>query len=92
VNLTSTREIAETRPHVVARRPLSGVLSKTKDISRAYEIDVYDIVMREVKHITKGTPQDKGNSKSRSGRKMESTSFIRRSRPRGQIRTSLLPM
>src|SRR5437588_398644 len=30
--------------------------------SAAYEIDVYDMLMREVKHITTGTPQDKRNS------------------------------
>src|SRR5205814_6544104 len=29
--------------------------------SAAYEIDVYDMIMREVKHITSNTPQDKGN-------------------------------
>ncbi|MGA3350972.1 MAG: S9 family peptidase, partial [Candidatus Sulfotelmatobacter sp.] len=30
--------------------------------SAAYEIDVYDMLMREVKHITTGTPQDLSNS------------------------------
>ena len=29
--------------------------------SAAYEIDVYDTVLRELKHITTNTPQDKGN-------------------------------
>jgi dipeptidyl aminopeptidase/acylaminoacyl peptidase len=28
----------------------------------AHEIDIYDTVMREVKHLTTATPQDKGNS------------------------------
>ncbi len=30
--------------------------------SAAYEIDIYDTVMRELKHITTNTPQDKSNS------------------------------
>src|SRR5260370_9749682 len=30
--------------------------------SAAYEIDTYDMVMREVKHLTTNTPQDKRNS------------------------------
>ena len=29
--------------------------------SAAYEIDIYDTLMREVKHLTTNTPQDKGN-------------------------------
>jgi len=61
VNLTGTREIAETNP---AWSPDGRYLAyevKPKN-SAAVEIDVYDMVMREVKHITSGTPQDKGNS------------------------------
>jgi len=61
VNLTQTREIAELNPtwSPDARYLAYEVKPKT---SAAYEIDIYDMVMREVKHITTNTPQDKGNS------------------------------
>ena len=60
VNLTQTREIAEQSPvwSPDGRYLAYEVKPKT---SAAYEIDVYDMVMREVKHLTSGTPQDKGN-------------------------------
>jgi dipeptidyl aminopeptidase/acylaminoacyl peptidase len=61
VNLTSTREIAETDPTWSPDGRYLAYLVKPKT-SAAHEIDVYDIVMREVKHITRATPQDKGNS------------------------------
>jgi dipeptidyl aminopeptidase/acylaminoacyl peptidase len=61
VNLTSTREIAETDPTWSPDGRYLAYLVKPKT-SAAHEIDVYDTVMREVKHITKDTPQDKGNS------------------------------
>jgi dipeptidyl aminopeptidase/acylaminoacyl peptidase len=60
VNVTQTREIAESNP---AWSPDGRYLAyevKPKT-SAAYEIDVYDMVMREVKHLTTNTPQDKGN-------------------------------
>ena len=61
VNLTQTREIAELNPtwSPDGRYLAYEVKAKT---SAAYEIDIYDMVMREVKHITRNTPQDKGNS------------------------------
>src|ERR1700731_169438 len=61
VNLTQTREIAELDPtwSPEGRNLAYEVKPKT---SAAYEIDVYDMLMREVKHITTGTPQDKRNS------------------------------
>jgi len=60
VNLTQTREIAELSPmwSPDGRYLAYEVKAKT---SAAYEIDVYDMVMREVKHITLNTPQDRGN-------------------------------
>src|SRR5579863_8393788 len=61
VNLTSTREIAESDPTWSPDGRYLAYLVKPKT-SAAHEIDVYDLVMREVKHLTKGTPQDKGNS------------------------------
>src|SRR5579863_7507944 len=60
VNLTSTREIAETDPTWSPDGRYLAYLVKPKT-SAAYEIDVYDMVMREIKHVTTGTPQDKGN-------------------------------
>jgi len=61
VNLTSTREIAEMDPTWSSDGRYLAYLVKPKT-SAAHEIDVYDMVMREVKHLTTGTPQDKGNS------------------------------
>src|ERR1700674_5131596 len=61
VNLTQTREIAELDPTWSPDGRYLAYEVKPKT-SAAYEIDVYDMLMREVKHITTGTPQDKRNS------------------------------
>jgi dipeptidyl aminopeptidase/acylaminoacyl peptidase len=61
VNLTNTREIAEQNPTWSPDGRYLAYEVKPKT-SAAYEIDVYDMLMREVKHLTSGTPQDKGNS------------------------------
>ena len=60
VNLTQTSEIAETNPvwSPDGRYLAYEVKPKT---SASTEIDVYDMIMREVKHVTTGTAQDKGN-------------------------------
>ncbi len=60
VNLTQTSEIAELNPtwSPDGRYVAYEVKPKT---SAAYEIDVYDMIMREVKHLTINTPQDKRN-------------------------------
>jgi dipeptidyl aminopeptidase/acylaminoacyl peptidase len=60
VNVTNTREIAELHPiwSPDGRYLAYEVKPKT---SAAYEIDVYDTIMREVKHVTSSTPQDKRN-------------------------------
>jgi dipeptidyl aminopeptidase/acylaminoacyl peptidase len=60
VNLTQTSEIAEMEPTWSPDGRYLAYIVKPKT-SAAYEIDVYDMIMREVKHITTGTPQDKGN-------------------------------
>jgi dipeptidyl aminopeptidase/acylaminoacyl peptidase len=60
VNLTQTSEIAELTPTWSQDGRYLAYEVKAKN-SAAYEIDVYDMVMREVKHITSGTPQDRGN-------------------------------
>jgi dipeptidyl aminopeptidase/acylaminoacyl peptidase len=61
VNLTQTREIAELNPTWSPDGRYLAYEVKPKT-SAAYEIDIYDTVMREVKHLTTNTPQDKGNS------------------------------
>jgi dipeptidyl aminopeptidase/acylaminoacyl peptidase len=60
LNLTNTREVAEEYP---AWSPDGRYLAYTvkPKTSSVYEIDVYDTLMREVKHITTGTPADKVN-------------------------------
>jgi dipeptidyl aminopeptidase/acylaminoacyl peptidase len=60
VNLTSTREIAELNPTWSPDGRYLAYEVKPKT-SAAYEIDIYDTLMREVKHLTTNTPQDKGN-------------------------------
>src|ERR1700704_122417 len=61
VNLTGTREIAELDPIWSPDGRYLAYLVKPKT-SAAYEIDIYNMVMREVKHLTTNTPQDKRNS------------------------------
>ncbi|HEY6767787.1 MAG TPA: hypothetical protein VI386_23790, partial [Candidatus Sulfotelmatobacter sp.] len=62
VNLTQTREIAELNPTWSPDGRYLAYEVKPKT-SAAFEIDIYDMVMREVKHVTSNTPQDKSNSK-----------------------------
>jgi len=61
VNLTQTREIAELNPTWSPDGRYLAYEVKPKT-SAAFEIDIYDMVMREVKHLTTGTPQDKSNT------------------------------
>jgi dipeptidyl aminopeptidase/acylaminoacyl peptidase len=61
VNLTQTREIAETNPTWSPDGRYLAYEVKPKT-SAAVEIDIYDMVMREVKHLTTNTAQDKRNS------------------------------
>ena len=60
VNLSNTREIAEQGPVWSPNGRYLAYMVKPKT-SSAYEIDVYDTLMREVKHLTTGTPADKMN-------------------------------
>ena len=60
VNLTQTRDIAETDPRWSPDGRYLAYLVKPKT-SAATEIDVYDTLMREVRHLTTGTPRDKRN-------------------------------
>ena len=60
VNLTNTREIAEEDPAWSHDGRYLAYTVKPKT-SSVFEIDVYDTVMREVKHLTTGTAKDRMN-------------------------------
>jgi dipeptidyl aminopeptidase/acylaminoacyl peptidase len=62
VNLTNTREIAEEDP---TWSPDSRYLAYTvkPKTSSTFEIDIYDMVMRKIQHLTTGTPKDKMNGR-----------------------------
>src|SRR5581483_9263912 len=61
VNVTKTREIAEENPtwSPDGRYLAYAVKPKTSSV---YEIDVFDTLMRDTKHLTTNTPNDKYNS------------------------------
>jgi Tol biopolymer transport system component len=59
VNLTGTREISETDPTWSPDGRYLAYLVKPKT-SAAVEIDIYDTVMREVKHLTANTRRTSG--------------------------------
>ncbi len=61
VNVTQTREIAELNPTWSPDGRYLAYEVKPKT-SAAYEIDIYDTIMREIKHVTSNTAQDKSNS------------------------------
>jgi dipeptidyl aminopeptidase/acylaminoacyl peptidase len=60
VNITNTRQIAELSPTWSPDGRYLAYMVKPKT-SSSYEIDVYDTLMRDVRHITTGTAKDKGN-------------------------------
>jgi len=60
VNLTNTREIAEEHPRWSPDGRYLAYMVKPKT-SSVFEIDVYDTVMRDTKHLTSGTFADKMN-------------------------------
>jgi dipeptidyl aminopeptidase/acylaminoacyl peptidase len=59
-NLTNTREIAEEEPTWSPDGRYLAYIVKPKT-SSVFEIDVYDTVLRDVKHLTSGTPHDRMN-------------------------------
>jgi dipeptidyl aminopeptidase/acylaminoacyl peptidase len=59
-NLTNTREIAEESPTWSHDGRYLAYIVKPK-ASSVFEIDVYDTVMRDVKHLTAGTSRDRMN-------------------------------
>ena len=60
VNLTNTREIAEESPTWSPDGRYLAYMVKPKT-SSVYEIDVYDTVLRDLKHLTTGTAKDRMN-------------------------------
>ena len=60
VNLTNTREVAEESPTWSHDGRYLAYMVKPKT-SSVFEIDVYDTLMREVKHLTRGTAKDRMN-------------------------------
>jgi dipeptidyl aminopeptidase/acylaminoacyl peptidase len=60
VNLTNTREIAEESPTWSHDGRYLACMVKPKT-SSVFEIDVYDTVLRDVKHLTTGTAKDRMN-------------------------------
>src|SRR5271154_3954662 len=60
VNLTNTREISEENPRWSPDGRYLAYIVKPRT-SSGYEIDVYDTVMRDVKHLTAGTAKDRMN-------------------------------
>ena len=60
VNLTNTRDIAEESPAWSADGRYLAYMVKPKT-SSVFEIDVYDTVMLEVRHLTTGTAKDRMN-------------------------------
>ena len=61
VNVTNTREIAEENPAWSPDGRYLAYLVKPKT-SSSHEIDVYDTLLREVKHVTSNTTADKLNT------------------------------
>jgi dipeptidyl aminopeptidase/acylaminoacyl peptidase len=61
VNVTKTREISEESPMWSPDGRYFAYMVKPKTAS-AYEIDVFDTVLRDVKHITTNTPPEKLNT------------------------------
>jgi dipeptidyl aminopeptidase/acylaminoacyl peptidase len=60
VNVTNTREIAEENPTWSPQGRYLAYMVKPKT-SSVFEIDVYDTLLRDTKHLTTGTPKDKLN-------------------------------
>ena len=60
VNLTNTREIAEESPTWSPDGRYLAYMVKPKT-SSVFEIDVYDMLMRETRHLTTGTAKNKMN-------------------------------
>ncbi len=60
INLTKTPEVAEESPTWSPDGQKIAYMVKPKT-SASYEIDVMDVVTRQVRHLTTNTPKDRGN-------------------------------
>ena len=60
VNITNTREISEESPTWSPDGRYLAYTVKPKT-SSVYEIDIFDTLMRDTRHLTTGTPKDKMN-------------------------------
>ena len=60
INITNTREIAEESPTWSPSGRYLAYTVKPKT-SSVFEIDIFDTLMRDTKHLTSGTPKDKMN-------------------------------
>ncbi len=60
INITNTREIAEEHPTWSPDGRYLAYMVKPKT-SSVFEIDIFDTLMRDTKHLTVGTPNDKMN-------------------------------
>src|SRR6266700_5641997 len=77
VNVTKTREVAEENPTWSPDGRYLAYMVKPKT-SSSYEIDVFDSLMRETKHVTKNTPPDRLNTNpiwSRDGKYVVYTQY-----------------
>ena len=61
INMTNSRESAEESPAWSPNSRYVAYMVKPKT-SSVYEIDVYDLLLKDVKHITTETPKDKMNA------------------------------
>jgi dipeptidyl aminopeptidase/acylaminoacyl peptidase len=60
INITNTREISEESPTWSPNGRYLAYTVKPKT-SSVFEIDIFDTLMRDTKHLTTGTPKDKMN-------------------------------
>jgi dipeptidyl aminopeptidase/acylaminoacyl peptidase len=60
INITNTREISEESPTWSPNGRFLAYTVKPKT-SSVFEIDIFDTLMRDTKHLTTGTPKDKMN-------------------------------
>jgi dipeptidyl aminopeptidase/acylaminoacyl peptidase len=60
VNITNTREISEEHPRWSPDGRYLAYTVKAKT-SSVFEIDIFDTLMRDTKHLTTGTPKDRMN-------------------------------
>ena len=70
INITNTREISEESPTWSPNGRYLAYTVKPKT-SSVFEIDIFDTLMRDTKHLTTGTPKDKMNVESHLVRRQQ---------------------